>query len=512
MNRSSNPAGLPPEGDTWGLAELPQRVPAADRQIWATALLTQSLVEPRDNWSALARSIHLIGPLNSESGYRYLSYMVELEQYFPVRPARLLAEIAGNGKTDGVAASPHPPRAQMPQGGLARNAILCLDILDDIYFSRLNRFPADVHCELTAIVRQPEGAIPSESEAASCPSSPATRPGARFLELVQEQLAGRPMERRLERRSISPPAGPPTSLPGEAFLPPTSKTSTILSLAAFSKNPSTATSSSPPCSISTRPTHSPHPRQSRFIPPSWAVYCPKTTATSSAPGPKRSSKSPATLLARIHLENPLRTHPEGTRRKNGSHPVEQPRLPCRHRRRAGAATSRASSPPAPSALHSAPSGISFRKHRLQLPVRLPDHIHPVTPQPGHAGNKAPHQSPGLVEKPQPGRLLFLNASILTTYGVYRYEPVTPEAAQQLIAEFRRTGRDLYSAVGHRATAALMTRLLGIDVPFNRVTIEQAVGEPAIVLRLNQRPPEGLVLSIADIEAIGYELGLVTRLE
>jgi hypothetical protein len=177
MNRSSNPAGLPPEGDTWGLAELPQRVPAADRQIWATALLTQSLVEPRDNWSALARSIHLIGPLNSESGYRYLSYMVELEQYFPVRPARLLAEIAGNGKTDGVAASPHPPRAQMPQGGLARNAILCLDILDDIYFSRLNRFPADVHCELTAIVRQPEGAIPSESEAASCPSSPATRPG-----------------------------------------------------------------------------------------------------------------------------------------------------------------------------------------------------------------------------------------------------------------------------------------------------------------------------------------------
>ncbi len=115
-------------------------------------------------------------------------------------------------------------------------------------------------------------------------------------------------------------------------------------------------------------------------------------------------------------------------------------------------------------------------------------------------------------KPSPGRLLFLNASILTTYGLYRYEPVTPEAAQRLIAEFRRAGRPLYSAVGHRATAALMTRLLGIEVPFNRVTVEHLVGESAIVLRLNQRPPEGLVLSIADIEAIGYELGLVTRLE
>jgi|GEM_PF-280100 Domain of unknown function (DUF1874). len=112
----------------------------------------------------------------------------------------------------------------------------------------------------------------------------------------------------------------------------------------------------------------------------------------------------------------------------------------------------------------------------------------------------------------PSRLLFLNASILTAYGVYRYEPVTPEAAQQLIAECRRAGRSLYSAVGHRATAALMTRLLGIEIPFNRVTIEQLVGEQAIVLRLHQRPPEGVILSVADIEAIGYELGLVTRLE
>ncbi len=125
-----------------------------------------------------------------------------------------------------------------------------------------------------------------------------------------------------------------------------------------------------------------------------------------------------------------------------------------------------------------------------------------------------HQPPALAASPNlpSGRLLFLNASILTTYGLYRYEPVTPEAAQRLIAEFRQAGRPLYSAVGHRATAALMTRLLGIEVPFNRVTIEHLVGESAIVLRLHQRPPEGMVLSIADIEAIGYELGLVTRLE
>ncbi|QUW01294.1 DUF1874 domain-containing protein [Chloracidobacterium sp. MS 40/45] len=133
---------------------------------------------------------------------------------------------------------------------------------------------------------------------------------------------------------------------------------------------------------------------------------------------------------------------------------------------------------------------------------------------GHSLHETPHQPAGLTtpsNRPS-GRLLFLNASILTAYGVYRYEPVTPEAARQLIARFRQAGRTLYSAVGHRATAALMTRLLGIEVPFNRVTVEHLAGESAIVLRLNQRPPEGVVLSIADIEAIGYELGLVTRLE
>ncbi|MGQ9896721.1 MAG: STIV orfB116 family protein [Acidobacteriota bacterium] len=114
--------------------------------------------------------------------------------------------------------------------------------------------------------------------------------------------------------------------------------------------------------------------------------------------------------------------------------------------------------------------------------------------------------------PPSRRLLFLNASILTAYGVYRYELVTLDRARQIIAEFRQSGCNLYSAVGHRSTAALMTRLLGVDIPFNRVAVEQLVGESAIVLCLNCRPPEGMVLSLADIEAIGYELGLMTRLE
>ena len=58
----------------------------------------------------------------------------------------------------------------------------------------------------------------------------------------------------------------------------------------------------------------------------------------------------------------------------------------------------------------------------------------------------------------------------------------------------------------------MSSLLGIQIPFARVGIEQQPGQIAIVLRLLKRPPEGVVLTTrAELNAFGYEFARLDRL-
>ena len=103
------------------------------------------------------------------------------------------------------------------------------------------------------------------------------------------------------------------------------------------------------------------------------------------------------------------------------------------------------------------------------------------------------------------KLGLLNTSIITGYGQYNYQPLTVEDAA-VMAQNSSTD----SAIGHQSTADVMTELLGIDVPVNRQRFAQAVGQKAIVMKLNGRPPEGKILSRQEIEEIGYEMGLLTR--
>jgi hypothetical protein len=49
------------------------------------------------------------------------------------------------------------------------------------------------------------------------------------------------------------------------------------------------------------------------------------------------------------------------------------------------------------------------------------------------------------------------------------------------------------------------------VPQNRVEFKQTADDLGLVLKLKQRPPPGKILSREEIEEIGYEFGLITRL-
>lgn len=102
-------------------------------------------------------------------------------------------------------------------------------------------------------------------------------------------------------------------------------------------------------------------------------------------------------------------------------------------------------------------------------------------------------------------ITLLNTSIVTAYGQFTYQPITLEMAKNLVA-----GGDFQSAIGHAPTAEILTTLLGQPVPVNRIEYNQAVGEQAIVFKLNGRPPEGKILSIEEMKEIGFSFGLLER--
>ena len=98
----------------------------------------------------------------------------------------------------------------------------------------------------------------------------------------------------------------------------------------------------------------------------------------------------------------------------------------------------------------------------------------------------------------------LNTSILSEFGSYTYEPLTTQQARQLV-----TG-GFISAVGHQATAEVLSEDLGVSIPMNRITFTQQPEQRAIVLKLCSRPAEGAILTKEEVRNIGYELALLTR--
>ena len=101
----------------------------------------------------------------------------------------------------------------------------------------------------------------------------------------------------------------------------------------------------------------------------------------------------------------------------------------------------------------------------------------------------------------------LNTSIATTHGVYEYVEISLDEARNLV----RQPEGILSAVGHESTAQILTSLLEMEVPVNRIFFQQQAGQEALVFKLNGRAPEGVILSAEEIEAIGYSFGRLTRL-
>jgi hypothetical protein len=108
------------------------------------------------------------------------------------------------------------------------------------------------------------------------------------------------------------------------------------------------------------------------------------------------------------------------------------------------------------------------------------------------------------------RLTLLNTSILTGYGTFSYRRLSLEEARRLVREFQQEGKQIQSAIGHQSTAELLSRLLEFPVEVNRMEFKQTSDDAALIFKLRERTTEGKILSLEEIEAMGYEFGLLVR--
>jgi len=91
----------------------------------------------------------------------------------------------------------------------------------------------------------------------------------------------------------------------------------------------------------------------------------------------------------------------------------------------------------------------------------------------------------------------LDFDVINTAEV-RFTKIDIPTAKKILATF-------ISAVGHESTAKLLTQLLEISVPLNRITIRMRKGDVAVHFIPKIRLPEGVILSKESLEKLDFWL-------
>jgi Domain of unknown function (DUF1874). len=107
------------------------------------------------------------------------------------------------------------------------------------------------------------------------------------------------------------------------------------------------------------------------------------------------------------------------------------------------------------------------------------------------------------------QIYLTNAFSLSMLGVLppqgltvKVRPVSLEEVKSLLQQ------GFESAVGHESTAAVISALLGVEVPPRRVAITLSTGDRVVVFQLQVRLPEGAVLTAEEVATL-YQEGKAT---
>lgn len=98
------------------------------------------------------------------------------------------------------------------------------------------------------------------------------------------------------------------------------------------------------------------------------------------------------------------------------------------------------------------------------------------------------------------QLLPLDWQLADSYTV-RIKKIDVNQARELINQ-----NEFMSAIGHESTAALLSMVLGTDIPMNRIQCYMHSGDIGLHFVLKRRLNEGQVITnIQELEEIGYDL-------
>lgn len=104
-------------------------------------------------------------------------------------------------------------------------------------------------------------------------------------------------------------------------------------------------------------------------------------------------------------------------------------------------------------------------------------------------------------------LYILNSLILPLKEGEEYTVKAKQVFLNDVKELLSKGQ-FQSAVGHQATADLLTSVLGVSIPMNRVAVTLTRGDKALCFVLKQRLPEGVVVKTPEeLQKIGYTFWL-----
>lgn len=103
-------------------------------------------------------------------------------------------------------------------------------------------------------------------------------------------------------------------------------------------------------------------------------------------------------------------------------------------------------------------------------------------------------------------IALLNTTIITGDGVYSCQPIGINEVK-VLCRINTT----VSFIGHQGTADAMSTLLDIPVGVNRSQYKQdKTGMKAVCLKVRGRIPEGKILTIDELNTIGYDFFLLER--